>query len=244
METVRTAPTIRANRAKEDTMKVSDLMTTDVVTTTPDTPIRAVARVLVERGISGVPVCDDTGAVIGVLSEGDILLKEVGRVEARGGLLAWFLDPDSDWKVEKSQALSAGEAMSSPAITAVPYESVAAAARRMTDESVNRLPVVSSDGRLVGILTRTDLVRAFVRPDGLVAEEIREDVLRRVLWLTPGTVEVDVRDGAVRLAGELETQAEVEVLEKLVAKVPGVVSVQSDVTARTEKTARQLAGRR
>jgi CBS domain-containing protein len=239
-----TATTICANREKEDTMKVSDLMTVDVVTTTPGTPIRDVARILVERGISGVPVCDQAGGVVGVLSEGDILFKELGRVEARGGLLGWFLDPDAEWRHEKSHALTAGEAMTSPAVTAAPFESAAAAAHRMTDEGVNRLPVVAGDGRLVGILTRADLVRAFVRPDHLLEEEIRDDVLRRVLWLTPGPVLVVVREGKVELAGELETEAEAEVLEKLVAKVPGVVEVASQVTVRTDNARRATAGAR
>lgn len=236
MEYAREEATIRLKRAKEDPMKVSELMSTDVVTTTRDATIRDVAGILVEGGISGMPVCDETGTVVGVVSEGDILFKELGRVEPRGGLLGWFLDPSSDW-VEKAQARTVGEAMSSPAITAVPYESAAAAARRMTEKGVNRLPVVTNDGRLVGILTRADLVRAFVRPDRVVAEEIRDDVLRRVLWLTPGTVDVEVRDGHVVLGGLLDTEAEAEVLEQLVAKVPGVVTVSSSVTVRGKTAA-------
>jgi CBS domain-containing protein len=236
MESHRDAATIRLNRAKEDPMRVTDLMSTDVVTTTPDTPIRDVARTLVEQRISGMPVCLDSGALVGVVSETDILYKELGDIDVRGGLLGWFLDPTSDL-VDKAQARTAADAMSAPAVTAVPFESAAAAARRMTETGVNRLPVVTNDGRLVGILTRTDLVRAFVRPDHVVAAEIRDDVLRRVLWLTPGTVDVQVRDGEVDLTGLLDTEAEVEVLEKLVAKVPGVVTVRSAVTFRRETAA-------
>jgi CBS domain-containing protein len=107
----------------------------------------------------------------------------------------------------------------------------------MTETGVNRLPVVTTDGRLVGIVTRADLVRAFVRADHVIAEEIHDDVLRRVLWLTPGMVDVEVHDGEVNLAGKLDTEAEVEVLEKLVAKVPGVVAVHSAVTFRHEGAA-------
>jgi CBS domain-containing protein len=107
----------------------------------------------------------------------------------------------------------------------------------MTEEGINRLPVVAVDGRLIGILTRTDLIRAFVRPDHVIATEIRDEVLRRVLWLEPGVISVDVRDGEVDLAGELDTEADTEILEKLVAKVPGVVSVRSAVTSRTERAA-------
>lgn len=218
-------------------MNVSDLMSTDVVTTTRAAPLRDVARMLVEHKISGLPVCDDAGAVVGVVSEGDILFKERGPIETRGGFLGWLLDSPSESELEKAWARTAGEAMTSPPVTAAPFESASAAARRMTEEGVNRLPVVTMDGRLVGILTRADLIRAFVRPDHVIGAEIRDEVLRRVLWLAPGVIQVDVRDGEVDLAGELDTEAEAEVLEKLVAKIPGVVAVRSAVTVRTEKAA-------
>jgi CBS domain-containing protein len=218
-------------------MKVSDLMTTDVVTTTPAAPLRDVARTLVEYGISGMPVCDDAGAVVGVISEGDILFKERGPVEPRGRFFGWLLDVPSNGELEKTTARTAGEAMTAPPVTTTTIESASAAARRMTEKGVNRLPVVASDGRLVGIITRSDLIRVFVRPDHVIAAEIRDEVLRRVLWLAPGVIEVDVRDGEVDLAGELDTEAEVEVLEKLVPKVPGVVTMRSTVTFRPEPTA-------
>lgn len=218
-------------------MKVSDLMSTDVVATTPAASLREVARMLVDHKISGMPVCEEGGAVVGVVSEGDIVFKERGRVETRDGFIGWLLDAPSESELEKTRARTVGEAMTSPPITAVPFESASAAARRMTEMGVNRLPVVSLDGRLVGILTRADLVRAFARPDHVIAAEIRDDVLRRVLWLTPGVIRVDVRDGEVDLAGELDTEAEADVLEKLVAKVPGVVAVRSAVTVRAEKAA-------
>jgi CBS domain-containing protein len=218
-------------------MNVSDLMTTDVVTTTPGARIRDVARTLVEYGISGMPVCDDAGTVVGVISEGDILFKERGPAEPGRRFLGWLLDEHSKWELEKASARTAGEAMTAPPITTTAIESASAAARRMTEKGVNRLPVVALDGRLVGIVTRADLIRAFVRPDHVIAAEIRDEVLRRVLWLAPGVIEVDVRDGEVDLAGELDTEAEVEVLEKLVAKVPGVVTVRSAVTFRHEQSA-------
>ncbi len=213
-------------------MKVSDLMTADVVTTTPETSLREVARTLVEHEISGMPVCDEGGAVIGVVSEWDILFKERDRLDARGGFLGWLLDSPAEWEIDKTRARTAGEAMTTPALTAAPFESAAAAARVMTEAGVNRLPVVTTDGRLVGILARSDLVRAFVRPDEAIAAEIRGDVLERVLWLQPQRIEVVVTDGEVDLRGELDAQADVEVLEKLVAKVPGVVTVRSKVTCR------------
>lgn len=212
-------------------MKVSDLMTTEVVTTTPTASLKEVARALVEHGITGMPVCDDAGEVVGVISEGDILYKEGGPSERHHGPLGWLLDTTPDWELEKAHARTAGEAMTAPAITVTPIESAARAARLMTENGVNRLPVVAMNGRLVGILTRTDLIRAFLRTDEEIAAEIRDDVLERVLWADPGSIEIVVRDGEVDLSGRLQNETEVQVLEKLVTKIPGVVTLRSTVTA-------------
>jgi CBS domain-containing protein len=222
-------------------MKVKDLMTRDVVTVGPEASLKEVAKRLVEHGISGMPVCDQEGRILGVISEGDLLYKERGRIERRGGPLAWLVDGTPYAEVAKAQAHAAREAMTAPAITIGPERPAAAAARLMVEKGVNRLPVVSNAGTLLGIVTRADLVRAFTRSDAEIAEEIREDVLKRALWVDPGTVEITVRDGEVELAGQLETEADVAVLEQLVEKIPGVVAVRSRVTHRADETTR--AGR-
>jgi osmotically-inducible protein OsmY len=104
----------------------------------------------------------------------------------------------------------------------------------MIEESVNRLPVVD-DGTLVGIVTRADIVRAFTRTDDEIAEEIREEILARTLWIEPGKVTMEVVDGIVRLEGEVDSEADAELLPVFVARVPGVVSVRT--TLRTRATA-------
>lgn len=227
-------------------MDVSELMKSDVVTAAPDESLKDVAKRLVEHGISGMPVCEDDRRVAGVISEGDILYQERGRLERRGGPLAWLVDGASRTEATKAEARTVREAMTAPAITIAPSRPAAAAARLMVEKGVNRLPVVTQDGRLVGIVTRADLVRAFTRSDEEIAAEIREEILVRVLWVEPEAIAVAVRDGEVQLAGELETTAEADVLEKLVETIPGVVSVRSSVTHRVEDTSRtgRLAGRR
>ena len=85
----------------------------------------------------------------------------------------------------------------------------------------------AAEGKLAGILTRADLVRAFVRSDEELAEEIREDIISRTLWIEPGSVDVEVHDGEVLLVGEVETQTDAELVATLVQRVPGVVSVLS-----------------
>jgi CBS domain-containing protein len=96
----------------------------------------------------------------------------------------------------------------------------------MIERAVNRLPVVE-DGRLVGIVTRADLVRAFARADDDLAREIRDDVLLRALWIDPNAVAVSVCDGAVALGGEVATRTDAELAHAHVERVPGVVSVES-----------------
>src|SRR3990172_8960294 len=149
-------------------MKVKDVMTYEVVTVSPETSLKEVAATLVQHGISGVPVVDAEDRVLGVVSEGDVLFKERGAEARRGGPLKWMLDGASYANSLKADALSAREAMTSPAITIGPVPSLTEAARRMSDRGVNRLPVVEN-GVLVGIVTRADLVRAFVRSDEEIA---------------------------------------------------------------------------
>jgi CBS domain-containing protein len=211
-------------------MKVSDVMTRDVVTVAPSATLKEAAGLIARHGVSGLPVVDDEGAVLGVLSEADILVKEGGE-RAKGGLLHWLVEPAEPWTEAKLDARTAGEAMTAPALTIAPTSTVHQAAATMLEEGVNRLPVVE-DGKLVGLVTRADLVRAFVRSDEEIRTEIVEDVVQRTLWIEPDTVEVTVSGGAVRLAGLVNSDADAELLVRFVERVPGVVSVDSQVTSR------------
>ena len=213
-------------------MKVRDLMQSDVRTASPDESLKDVARTLVENRISGMPVCDPDGKVVGVISEGDILFKERGRPEQRPAPRGWLLDGGSRTDLKKVAARTVGDAMTAPAVTIRPSSTATAAARLMIEQGVNRLPVVTQDERLVGIVTRADLVRAFTRQDAAIALEIRHDILERVLWAEPSAVAISVREGEVEVAGQLDTSTDVAILEQLIERVPGVVSVQSTVTSR------------
>jgi CBS domain-containing protein len=214
-------------------MRVEDVMTREVRTVDPATSLKDVARVLTEDGISGVPVVDGE-RVVGVVSEADILVKERAINPSRHGLSGLLFSEGVDVG-EKLRALTAGEAMTSPAVTITPARPVSEAAGRMIDEQVNRLPVVTDDGVLVGIVTRADLVRAFVRSDAEIAAEIREDVVLRALWIVPEQVTVAVEDGAVELSGHVGTRADAELASALTRRVPGVVSVTSNVTWDSEE---------
>jgi CBS domain-containing protein len=224
-------------------MRVRDVMTTEVLTIGPEAPIRDVARVLVEHGISGIPVCDIEGQVVGVVSEADILYKEHDPNEAHGdGFLGRLIEgtPNHVGGL-KAKAQTAGKAMTSPAITITPQESVSVAARVMSERQVNRLPVVDCD-ELVGIVTRADLVRAFTQGDEAIEAEIRADVLERTMWVEEGRVDVDVSRGFVTLGGSLDRRSDAELLERLVRRGPGVTEVASSVSWRVDDVTRR--GRR
>jgi CBS domain-containing protein len=220
-------------------MKVEDVMTRDVLTVRPEASVKEVGRILAERTISGVPVVTKDGEVVGVVSEGDILFKERGPSE-RKGMRARLLDRFGTEAQLKLEARTAAEAMTAPPKTTAPWRSVAAAAAQMLAESVNRLPVIDNAGKLVGIVTRADLVRAFARSDREIQQEIREDVLRHTLWLrVPEAVTVRVDGGSVRLSGLVDTRTDAELVSACVAKVPGVVDVDSSLSWHEDSGGRQ-----
>jgi CBS domain-containing protein len=204
-------------------MRVRDVMTTDVMTVAPDTDLRQVAALLVQKRISGVPVVEGE-RVVGVVSERDILFKERPSDGLHRGVLAWLMDEgDLMLKVDARTALSA---MTSPAVTIGPARSVADAAALMLEEGVSRLPVLEAT-RLVGIVTRHDLVRAFARTDEEIWQEIETDPLIRSYWRRPGSYDVSVENGVVTLTGRVESKEHAHLIEAFVDRVPGVVAVTS-----------------
>lgn len=213
-------------------MKIKDVMTAEVVTVDADAALKDAAHLFVERHITGVPVIDQSGSLVGVLSEADIVAKEAKPRHHKRSALAWLLDPVDPWLDDRSGARTVREAMSAPALTIGPDAEVSEAAARMVEDGVNRLPVVDGNGELIGIVTRADLVRAFTRPDDEVAREIVHDVIERVFWLDPTELTVSVTHGAVRLTGKVETENDVKLLPELVRRVPGVISVDASLSAK------------
>lgn len=158
------------------TMRVADVMQREVVTVSPGASLKEAAGLLLDHRISGLPVVDADGRVLGVFSATDVLFKEQRQPDVPGWL-EWLLDPLDRGKME---ARTVGEAMSAPAETIASQRAVADAAKLMLSEGINRLPVVDG-GRLVGIVTRTDLVRAFVQTDAGPAHREHPSA-----WARPG----------------------------------------------------------
>lgn len=213
------------------TMTVRDVMTTPVFSVTVSTPLKDVAHLLVDHRISGVPVVDETGAVLGVVSEADFLLKEGGRDAARRRWFGRILGESRETASRQAKigAITAGEAMTSPAATIDVDRSTTSAAALMVDRQVNRLPVVEN-GKLVGIVSRADLVRAFVRSDDQLAQAIRHDVLLRVLWLDPELFDVSVDNGVATVRGRVDRRSIAEMIERAIRNLPGIVDVVCAVT--------------
>ncbi len=212
-------------------MRVQDVMTRSVISVGPDTQLRDVARLLDEHRISGVLVVDEHGALLGVVSEADFLVEAQGgaAVLRRSPIARLFGRPgDAGAPGDRHFASTAKELMTSPVITIGPAELITDAAAVMTRERINRLPVVE-DGRLVGIVTRADLVRSYVRSDEQLAEAIREDVLVRTLWLDPKAFEVTVVDGIATIRGSVDRRSSAEMIARTAVLVPGVRDVVADV---------------
>ncbi len=199
-------------------MQVVDVMTTDVITVRADTPINDAARLMFRNRVSGLPVCDDGSCLIGIITEADFLRLEVARQEA-----------DNLAPVE-----TVGEVMNRSVLTIGPDQAIADAARIMVINDVNRLPVVDADSRILGIISRLDVVAVFTRPDDVIEDEIREDVIRRVLFVDPDSISVTVTNGVAAFDGEIGTRTESRLLEELVRRLDGVVKVQNHLTWRID----------
>jgi CBS domain-containing protein len=212
-------------------MNVRDVMTRSVVAVRTETPLKEVARLLVRHGISGLPVVGPDGAILGVVSEADFLIKEQGQPPLRHRWLRALLgEADATREqIAKVEATTAGAAMTRPAITIEADRPVHEAAELMVTEAVNRLPVTSK-GHLVGIVTRADIVRAFLRTDEELVQAISEDAIRRTMWLDPADFAIDVREGVARVAGRVERRSDAAVLERVIAMIPGIVGVECRIS--------------
>jgi CBS domain-containing protein len=203
---------------------VKDLMTTQVVTVGPATPFKEIVARLAEQRVSAVPVVDDAGLVLGVVSEADLLLKEE------------FPDPDADvplfWtkrrrlEREKAAGSSARDLMTVALVSISPDATVAEAARRMHRANIKRLPVIGEGGRLVGIVSRSDLLKVFNRPDQSIRREIMDDVIVGEFLMDPDRFFIHVDDGVVVLQGRVEQRSLIPWLVRAVHAVEGVVRVE------------------
>ena len=200
-------------------------MTSDAVAVAETASYKHLIELMRHRRISSVPVVDAAGHVSGVVSEADLLLKEVG-LDALTGLRA----TGRRGELAKAAGLTAADLMTQPAVTIGPEDSVGEAARRMHDYRIKHLPVVGHDGELVGIVSRIDLLSVFDRPDQDIRTEISEKILTGRHGLDPQAVNVTVASGVVTLSGRTPSEAIAAELIDAICQTEGVVSVRDKIT--------------
>ena len=207
--------------------RVSDVMTTAVVTVDRITPYQEIDRLLTERKISGVPVLMMGRHVAGVVSEADLLAAEDERV--RQARMAGSIG--RRWRLRKQPhvSLTAGTLMTEPAVTIGPDATIPAAARLMNTHHIRRLPVIDEDGKLVGVVTRRDLLSVFLRPDADIVHDARQ-VLDELPLADPKAVIVTVKHGVVTLTGTMppepgQEQDLIPLALRLIWDIDGVVDV-------------------
>ncbi len=217
-------------------MRASDVMTKTVYTVTPETTVRDVARLLVRKKVSAVPVVDKAKRVIGIVSEGDLLRRRELGTAPRS---SWWLDFISDSRSQardfrKTRATKAGDVMARPVTSVGPDADLAAVADILDARSVKRVPVVQA-GKLVGIISRGDLVRALAKQakpkkskqsDATIGAAIQRR-LQATSWTNNWFINTSVSKGAVELSGLVKSDDEREAVRVLIENVPGVRSVKN-----------------
>lgn len=232
-----TSPKAKPSRraARTGRWRVRDVMTTAALTVDRQTPGGTLAKLMSEQHTSAVPVLAGGRRVAGVVSEADLLRTQhrrggAGRrLPGRPGGAGWRL-PGRRRGAGRPGNFTAAELMTAPAITIHPDAPLAAAARRMTGHHLTMLPVVGAGGELIGVVSRRDLLKVFLRPDADIAEEVRQ-VLADVLLLDPAAITVSAHDGLVTLTGQAGRAEMAPIAARLAGEVDGVLAVADNLSA-------------
>lgn len=199
---------------------VDTIMTRNVVSVRPNATFKQIATILAEHDISAVPVTDFQDRIIGVVSEADLLTQQTQPETRR---FPWQ-------RPGRNVATVASEIMTTPAITVGDKADITSVARLLANRGIKRVPVVDAENRLLGIVSRHDLVRVFTRPDDEITREIRRDMFEHALWVDPLTIDVRVGGGVVTLRGQVERRSLVPIAGTLCQRVTGVVDVVNELT--------------
>jgi len=214
---------------------VSEVMSSEVVSVDPQTSFAAIVEILARNGFRAVPVVAADGTLCGVVSEAD-LMATVARPDAAAGAPWWRPRHIRRGLIAaKAGATTAAELMSTEVETVTPRTTIAAAARRMAEGRLSWMPVVDRSGRVVGVLSRRDVLAGFLRDDEAIRAEVVDDVLAGTLLIDPARVAVEVHAGVVTLDGELDTYDDTQLAVQFVEQVAGVVAVESRLRHRVDE---------
>jgi CBS domain-containing protein len=201
---------------------VRDVMSTHVIAVRRDAPYKDMAGMLHAQRVSAFPVLDDDNKVIGIVSEADLLTKE-----ALEGTVPRTLQSLTRQRVRTQvNALTAGDLMTEPPVTIGPDELVSHAARLMYNQRVKRLPVVGDDGTLIGIVSRSDVLSVYGRPDAEIGHQVTQDLILGTFLCDPARFDVTVKDGVVTIEGTPETTVVGLDIVDAVRHMEGVVAVR------------------
>jgi len=212
---------------------VTDVMTTSVHIAGPQTPFKLLVRLIEENRVSAIPIVDQQGMPIGIVSEADLLLKE-RRSELEHEDLAHVRKRRE--QRTKADAVVASELMTSPPITVPVTATLPEAARLMQERNVRRLVVIDGNGRIAGVVSRSDLLQVFLRTDEELRREVKDELIPAVLLEATGEVRVDVRWNVVTLSGQVDRLSDARILSRITGDIDGVVSVIDHLTYRWDDT--------
>jgi CBS-domain-containing membrane protein len=214
---------------------VSDVMTRHVHVASPLTPFKLLVRLMEENRVSAIPIVDQQGFPIGMVSGTDLLLKQKGPESASSRNL--FDVRKHRQETAKSAGTVAAEVMTSPAVTVKADISLSRAASLMQERKVRRLVVVDERGRIAGIVSRSDVLQVFLRTDEDLREEIAGHLIPALLLSSNDSLGVEVRDNVATLSGELDRKSDADILTRLTRGLDGVVSVIDQLTYKWDDTA-------
>jgi CBS-domain-containing membrane protein len=211
-------------------LTVKDVMTAQVRSVSPSTTFKEMSTILDQYSVSALPVLDDSGAVVGIVSEADLILKQ--ELHGSPDHRTWLPTPSERRERAKAGGLVAADVMTTPVVTIQPGAPLSEAARVMHHRALKRIPVVDDKGVLVGVVSRADLLKAYEKPDTTIRDEVLKGVMLEWMWIDPAqtTVEVTVQDGVVTLTGEIQTRSDMSVLARLIEGLDGVVAVDNKLT--------------
>jgi CBS domain-containing protein len=206
-----------------------EIMSSPVITVAPDTPFRDIVATMLQRGISGLPVVDEHGRLLGVVTEADLLQKEEVP-HPRPALIPWH---GSSLRLErlvdrhrKAEGMTAGDLMTENVVTATEDTSAHQLAHLMLAQDINRVPILR-DGRVVGIVTRADILKLFTRSDEALLGAVRE-MLVRDLWIDPKGLSITCLNGVVTVGGEVDRRTDRDLIIRYSKSIDGVVGVNAD----------------
>ena len=228
-------------------MNVADLMTRDVIAVSPSTPIHDAARLMVDHGVSGLPVVNERGVVVGIITEGDLIVRQKERSPKRRSWWALFL-ADADRlarearEYQRAAGITVGEVMSRDIVTAGPEWPVETAASMLDRLHIRRLPVVDAGGQLVGLVSRADLIKALAVTPGrsgapLADAELAAEMRARLEaepWVSDHSLVVEAIDGVLLIWGTVESEAERSAIHTMARAIDGCRGVDGNLVVMRE----------